>query len=181
VRQHARRRDPAGGTAAAEEAGSKGAFFMKSISLLLGSLAIAAGLSGCAGFFLQGASMHEGAPPSYTARYSVTGCRMTADGSPTDAPVGQTYYVVQDAEGPALLELDASGDGAAIRNHWSDGETDYYFGWVRTSHGWLYEIPRNGGEARRHVFLRGSYSVSEVAGTSRPQGSAAAVCTMSAS
>lgn len=144
-------------------------------ALVVASLAVAC--SGCASWFLNGAEEHVGVPPQYVARFTVPSCTLVTGGSMPGA-AGQWYYLAQDERGMVLYELDAAGEGAAIRNHWSDQRADHFFVWVSGSHGWVFSFPSDRATLPvRYVFPAGSYTTSEGPdGVTMPVGQPQAMC-----
>ena len=140
--------------------------------------AVTLSVSGCASWFLNGAQMHEGVPRQPIARFTIPSCTM-ANGAPSPGPPGQWYYLVQERRGLVAYEIDASGAGAQITNHWADERGDYFFVWVAGSHGWVYSFPRDRTQLpQRIVYAAGTYQLQQIGGATAPVGTAAGTCTL---
>lgn len=127
-------------------------------------------LSGCFSALTPGASPARRPPATAQRVWTVPQCQNLLNGAPVAGPQG-TYQLAQEAGLLVLYELDNAGRGVRITNHWTDGQGDNFFTFIRNSHGYHYIIPPNRSQpATRFVYLAGTYSVGRVGDDVRPTG-----------
>jgi hypothetical protein len=116
---------------------------------------------GCASMFMKGGTL---APAGYQPQKILITYR--AEGT---VPPGISYFLVLTEKGEALFERNADGSGALFETRWSDDKGDHFAGWVATSHGYEFVIPRDRRlSAKRYVYPAGTYSVQNIGGQERP-------------
>lgn len=140
------------------------------------AIATAALFVSCTSYFLKGARDYKGGPPpgaiaSFTARSCTT-----STGRKIDGPTGR-YYLANTTRGPALYELDASGQGTAITNYWRNAQGHHFAAYVRGHQAWEYILPDNRSKPGvRKVFLQ--YQIENGPGGFRIVGRPAATCAL---
>jgi hypothetical protein len=149
-----------------------------SVSKRLFGIGLALCVGACASWYMKGSSPAKGAPPSPVGTFKITKCTTTS-GEEIAGPQATYYLAAGKKGGLALYEIDATGDGAEISNHWQDEQGHHFVTYVANSHGWHYVIPDEPGKpGKRLVHPAGSYTVQNVAGTMRLMGEPAASCEM---
>ncbi len=130
----------------------------------------------CASWFMKGSSPAKGVPSQPFGTFKISKCT-TTQGEDITPPVA-TYYLASGKKGGlSLYEIDATGQGAEITNHWQDEEGHHFVTYVANSHGWHYIIPDEPGKpGKRLVHPAGTYTVQRIAGTIRLAGQPAATC-----
>ncbi len=138
------------------------------------AIVTAALLASCASYFLKGAKEYRGGPPPGSiASFKAPTCK-AADGQKMAGPTG-TYYLAKTMRGPALYELDASGEGSAITNYWRDAQGHHFAAYVRGHQAWEYVLPDDRSKPGvRKVFLQ--YQVEKAPGGFRISGEPVATC-----
>ena len=117
-------------------------------------------LTACASMFMQGGSL---APAGYNANIVVN---YDAKGT---VPPGITYHLIKADKGEAIFERSPDGSGALFETHWSDNDGDHFAGWVATSHGYEFVIPKDRKKpAKKYVYPAGNYDLKEKDGITRP-------------
>jgi hypothetical protein len=149
-----------------------------STSKRLFGVGLAVFVSACASWYMKGSSPAKGAPPQPVGTFRITKCT-TSSGEEIAGP-NATYYLAAGKKGGlALFEIDGTGSGAEISNHWQDDQGHHFVTYVANSHGWHYVIPDEPGKpGQRLVHPAGSYAVQNIAGTMRLMGEPAASCEM---
>ena len=141
---------------------------------------LALATAGCAaGSFLVGAQMHDtGAPAGASAIYTIATCESLTGAAPVAGPAGTQYYLELGGAQPSLYELDASGNGARIVNHWTDAEGDHFFTYVKTSGAWHYVIPKDAAQpAMRFAYeAKGTWDTVTEGGVIKPTGNPSWKC-----
>jgi hypothetical protein len=138
-------------------------------------IAAAALVVSCASYFLKGAKEYRGGPPpGAIASFTAKTCTATATGEKMGGPEG-TYYLANTTRGPALYELDATGQGSAITNYWRDAEGHHFAAYVRGHQAWEYVLPDDRSKPGvRKVFLQ--YQIQGTPGGFRIEGQPTATC-----
>ncbi len=117
-------------------------------------------LTACASMFMQGGSL---VPAGYNANIVVN-----YDGKGT-VPPGITYHLVKTDKGEAIFERSPDGSGALFETHWTDSDGDHFAGWVATSHGYEFVVPKDRKKsANKYVYPAGYYELKEKDGVTRP-------------
>lgn len=135
-----------------------------SVALPLSAVFVGLLVSGCASMMAGGGRMAgRKTEPTILVNYRVEG----------PAPDGATYHLVQTERGPCMWERSSDGSGFFFETHWADQNADHYAGWIKgsTKHSNAYEfvIPRDrAAEARKYVYLAGTFSVMTIDGLKRP-------------
>lgn len=113
----------------------------------------------CASSLTPGSRPAGGPPRAPIATYTVPYCENMTSGERMTGPEG-TYFLAQEGPtGAALYEIDPSGRGVKVLNHWVDGQGDNFFAFVRGSHGWHFVIPQNRTlPGVRFVYPAGTYT-----------------------
>ena len=116
---------------------------------------------GCASMFMKGGSL---APAGYQPQKVMVTYR--AEGS---VPPGVTYLLVRTEKGEAMFERSADGSGSLFETSWTDDKGDHFAGWVATSHGYEYVVPKDRKQpAKRYVYPKGFYTLQNVGDQERP-------------
>jgi hypothetical protein len=143
-------------------------------------------LLGCAS--VQSSFLHGGtlAPAGYKVEKVIVAYR--AEGT---VPARMQYFLIETGEGLAIFEREEDGSGSLIQTHWQDKQGDHFAAWVSVpgipSAGCLTDLTTlpsrkgRGGpayefvvpidrskEAERFVYERGTYTIWELDGISRP-------------
>jgi hypothetical protein len=117
-------------------------------------------VTACASMFMQGGSL---APAGYRANILVN---YDAKGT---VPPGVTYHLVKTDKGEAIFERSPDGSGALFETHWTDKDGDHFAGWVATSHGYEFVVPKDRKKpAKKYVYPSGYYELKERDGITRP-------------
>ena len=145
------------------------------IGLAAGVLLLAG--TGCASWYMVGSEPHSGPPRGATATYKAPTCTELSNGKELAGPKDATYYVTREGDKPVLFEIEGSGSGAKITNHWKDGEGTHFFTYVKGRQGWQYDVPEDpSAPAKRLVFTQ--YTVEESAGVMKPAGKPLVACAL---
>jgi len=116
--------------------------------------------TGCASMFMKGGSL---APAGYNANIIIN---YKAEGT---VPPNTTYHLVKTDKGEAMFERSADGSGTLFETHWTDSHGDHFTGWVATSHGWEFVVPKDRKKpAKKYVYPAGYYELKEKDGIIRP-------------
>jgi hypothetical protein len=90
-------------------------------------------------------------------------------GTEGTVPPGVTYLLIETDRGMAIFERSQDGSGTLFHTHWRDQQGDHFAGWVATSHGYEFILPLDRSQpAKKFVYPKGYYSVTEIDGVSRP-------------
>lgn len=129
----------------------------------------------CVSYFLKGAKLYAGGPPAGAiASFTAKTCTATGTHESMAGPTG-TYYLANTAQGPALYEIDETGEGSAITNYWRDAKGHHFAAYVPGHQAWEYVLPDDRSKPGvRKVFLQ--YSIQHVPGGFRILGEPAATC-----
>lgn len=117
--------------------------------------------TGCASMFMKGGSLANAGyqPQKVLVTYKAEGA----------TPPGTTYLLVLTERGEAMFERSPDGSGALFETRWTDDQGDHFAGWVATSHGYEFVVPRDRGKpAKRYVYPKGYYTLQTVNGQERP-------------
>jgi len=128
---------------------------------LLTLVLVAAVAGGCAAAFMKGGTLVKPGfvPPETLVRYRAEG----------QVPAGYDYLLVRTEQGEAMFERAANGSGALFETHWSDDAGDHFAGWVATSHGYEFVVPKDRQQpASKYVYPRGTFRLVDIDGVTRP-------------
>lgn len=128
---------------------------------LVGLLAAAFLVTGCASAFMKGGTLvKEGYQPKRViVAYKAVGT----------VPPNVEYQLVETEKGTAMFERSNDGSGTLFETHWKDGQGDHFAGWVATSHGFEFVVPADRKkEAKRYVYPKGYYTLTTINGIERP-------------
>jgi hypothetical protein len=135
---------------------------------------------GCAATsLLVGAEMHDsGAPEDASAILTAPVCESLRGGKSVAGPAGVKYHLMLGLATPSLYELDDTGSGARILNHWADADGYHFFSYVATSGAWHYVFPKDATQtAMRYAYeTNGTWSTIDVDGVIKPTGTPAWKC-----
>jgi hypothetical protein len=77
--------------------------------------------------------------------------------------------LVKTDKGEAIFERSPDGSGALFETYWTDSEGDHFAGWVATSHGYEFVVPKDRKKpAKKYVYPSGYYELKEKDGITRP-------------
>ncbi len=90
---------------------------------------------GCASMFMKGGTL---APAGYQPQKVLV--TYQAEGT---VPPNAEYLLVQTEKGETMFERSADGSGTLFETRWSDDQGDHFAGWVATSHGYEFIVPKD--------------------------------------
>ena len=68
-----------------------------------------------------------------------------------------------------MLEQSPDRSGVLFQTRWEDEVGDHFAGWVNTSHGYEFVVPKDRTkQAERYVYPAGFYRIMEIDGIKRP-------------
>jgi hypothetical protein len=118
-------------------------------------------LFGCASMFMKGGDLVE---KGYTPQKVLITYK--AEGA---VPQGVEYMLIETEKGQAIFERSPDGSGALFLTRWQDEKGDHFAGWVATSHGYEFVIPKDRtGKGEKYVYPAGYYQIKEIGGIQRP-------------
>ncbi|MCK5310635.1 MAG: hypothetical protein KAJ62_00900 [Desulfobacteraceae bacterium] len=118
-------------------------------------------LSGCASSFIKGGAM---VPRGYEIQKIVVSYRAVGI-----VPERTDYLLIETDNGEAMFEKSEDGSGVLFLTRWSDDKGDHFAGWVATSHGYEFVIPKDRTkEGQKYFYMKGTFLVKDIDGLRRP-------------